>query len=310
MKILTEDQYKRAKTYVERNARPVDSALFRYFFERGEADHVIEQVAEYQNDDGGFGHAIEPDFRLPESSPAATVAAFAYLRAVDAPPAHPVVTRAIDYLLATVDRRRWSWRPVPRTIDDYPAAPWWTYQEWVGRGPAEWGNPNAELIAALVAYAPLVPPNDLDDAVRAVERALDVLPDAPAMHVFLCFLRLARVAPPTLREQLVRRLRPIVRKITALEETEWWEYSLRPCWVVPRPSAIFYDELADELSRNLDFEIANQTANGSWVPFWEWGRFPEEWERACKEWTGELTVRTLLTLRAHGRIEGIASELA
>ena len=48
-------------------------------FAGGPAEPVATALAAYQNADGGFGHALEPDLRCPGSQPAATLYALEML---------------------------------------------------------------------------------------------------------------------------------------------------------------------------------------------------------------------------------------
>lgn len=48
------NNFKKAKGFVYRNARPLDLARFRFHFENGSADEVLYALSFYQNDDGGF----------------------------------------------------------------------------------------------------------------------------------------------------------------------------------------------------------------------------------------------------------------
>ena len=52
-----------------RNARPLDMARFRYHFENGSKEEVMKVLSYYQNEDGGFGHAVEADCWNPDSTP-------------------------------------------------------------------------------------------------------------------------------------------------------------------------------------------------------------------------------------------------
>lgn len=74
MKLAQED-YKRITNWVYRNARPLDLARWKYHFEDGDLPAVLEALAAYQNEDGGFGHALEPDAWNPHSSPIQTATA-------------------------------------------------------------------------------------------------------------------------------------------------------------------------------------------------------------------------------------------
>ncbi|MFA6693930.1 MAG: hypothetical protein WCS44_03750, partial [Bacillota bacterium] len=68
----TKEIYLKARNFVYRNARPLDLALWKYHFEAGGSDAVVEALSHYQNLDGGFGHALEPDCWNPNSSPIQT----------------------------------------------------------------------------------------------------------------------------------------------------------------------------------------------------------------------------------------------
>ncbi len=51
-------------------------------------------------------------------------------------------------------------------------------------------------------------------------------------------------------------------------------------------------------------ERVTQTPEGTWEPTWTWGGFyPEAWEQAKTEWRGHLTLETLASLEAFGRLE-------
>ena len=68
MKTLTKDGFDRAKNFIQTQGRPLEQALFKLEFENGSVDDVLIQLGEYQNPDGGFGNALEPDVRTPTSS--------------------------------------------------------------------------------------------------------------------------------------------------------------------------------------------------------------------------------------------------
>jgi len=44
--------------FIYRNARPQDLARFQYHFENSSKETVPATLAAYQNENGGFGHAI------------------------------------------------------------------------------------------------------------------------------------------------------------------------------------------------------------------------------------------------------------
>ena len=53
--------FEKARTFVYRNARPLDLAIWQYHFENGSKEAVMHALSAYQNPDGGFGHGLEAD---------------------------------------------------------------------------------------------------------------------------------------------------------------------------------------------------------------------------------------------------------
>src|ERR1700741_1118125 len=60
-----------ATAFVAANARVLDRRRFQRLFQDRPAAPVRDAVAAYRNEDGGFGHALEPDCRAPGSQPLA-----------------------------------------------------------------------------------------------------------------------------------------------------------------------------------------------------------------------------------------------
>lgn len=73
-----------ARRFVALHARLLDRARFAHLIDGAPAEPILRALAAYANDDGGFGHALEPDIRGPESEPAATMHALCILADVGA----------------------------------------------------------------------------------------------------------------------------------------------------------------------------------------------------------------------------------
>jgi hypothetical protein len=89
----------RAEAFLRANARLLERRRFaaRYLHEPRES--VLVALRAYQNDDGGFGHALLPEERAPASSVRATAFALSVLAELDALElTHPVLRRALAYL--------------------------------------------------------------------------------------------------------------------------------------------------------------------------------------------------------------------
>lgn len=152
-RLLSHDRYAQARTFLLHSARPLEAALFRYRFEEGGADAVYAELARFQNPDGGFGHALEPDLQSPASSVLATTTALQRLRMLQAPAHHPLVNDAIHYLVASYDANFQSWPLVPRQAEDAPHAPWWNQEGLAERFGTFAINPRAEVLGYLHEFA-------------------------------------------------------------------------------------------------------------------------------------------------------------
>jgi hypothetical protein len=55
--------------FIWANARLLERAIFEYRFMDGSVERIGDILNTYQNEDGGFGHGLEPDLRASESQP-------------------------------------------------------------------------------------------------------------------------------------------------------------------------------------------------------------------------------------------------
>jgi len=302
---LTSEAQARARAYVTREARPLERALLGYCCGEGGADDVLAALGEYQNADGGFGHGLEPDVRLPSSSVLATTIALQILRDLEIGPENALVHGAVRYLAASYDLDRGTWPIVPPDVDSAPHAPWWNYSEddawWAGM----MANPRAEVAGYLLDYAELVPAGLVDRVTRAVEDDLDDMVDTMTMHDLLCYARYVqtRSLPRENREVLLEKLWLAADRLVVVELEGWGSYGLEPLILVGSPGSPFAARLSEAIERNLDYRIATQDADGAWSPVWSWGgAHPEAWREAEREWKGMLTVEALRQLGAFGRL--------
>lgn len=300
---LTTEAFHRARKFVATCARPLEIARLRFHLGEGTADEVCEHLKTFQNNDGGFGNAIEPDVRAPESSALGTSIALQIGREISIDRTHPLVRSAIDYLVTTFDDSNTTWRIVPQSVEQSPHAPWWTQSD---RFDAFSLNPTAELLGYLVDHREYVPSSLLDAVSEKVLQSI-VSAESVEMHDLLCCKRLAETGglDASYREQLLDALSPHVTKVSS-DPADWANYSLRPLQVAESPQSPFFALLQSAIQGNLDYEITGQNPDGSWTPVWSWGdAYPEMWEKAKVEWAGMLTVDKLIILRDYGRIGGL-----
>lgn len=114
-----------ARTFLHANARVLERRRYAHRFEGGPAEPVLHALRAYRNDDGGFGHALEPDMRAPTSQPVGIHTAIEILHQIGAHD-DPMIGPAADWL-ATITRPDGG---IPFMLEtDAPHAPWWRYSD-------------------------------------------------------------------------------------------------------------------------------------------------------------------------------------
>jgi len=310
VKKLNPESFNRARHFLKTKARPLDRALFEHRFEGAPSATVLSELAPYQNADGGFGKALEPDLRSPSSSALATGIGLRLLKELGCSPDHPMVHGAVDYLLATFDPQNQVWRVAPIDVNAYPHAGWWHDEQGSLARIFDGFQiiPRAELVGLLHHYASLVPVAWLTELTeRTVADVETITPFGSGGGDDLAYaLSLAETQglPQPFKERLSARIRSVVPRVVSRDPGEWGTYCITPLKVAPSPESIVADLLWDDLGVQLDYQVDRQTPEGTWDPVWSWGdAYPEAWERAKLEWRGHLTLEALTTLRAFGRLE-------
>jgi hypothetical protein len=310
MKQLSRKAFARARGFLKNQARPIDRALFEYRFENGPVDAVLDALAAYQNEDGGFGHALEPDMRTPSSSALATGGGLRLLAELGVPAEHAMARKAVGYCLSTYDPESKVWRVVPHDANDHPHAPWWHDEE--GSLARTFDDfqiiPRAEIVAYLHHFPTLVPADWLRevaaDCVRALEAQEPLGSGGGDDLAYAIELAEAEALDPDLEARLVARIRAAVPAVVCRDPEQWASYCAAPLKIVRSPHSAGADLIADALAEHLDYTIEHQTDEGTWEPNWTWDElYPEVWPQAKLEWRGEITLATLTMLRAFGRIE-------
>lgn len=78
MLLLSKARFRKAADAIKADARPFEQAVFSFRFEQKCIEVALAALAAYQNEDGGFGQGLEPDFFYPGSSSLATSIALCY----------------------------------------------------------------------------------------------------------------------------------------------------------------------------------------------------------------------------------------
>lgn len=305
MRILQKSIFDSSKRFIWTHCQALTRALFTHYFERENQTGVLSNLSDFQNNDGGFGHNLEGDFELPDSSPIATSVAFQILCAIDAKSDEPIVQKGIQYLLESYKPGRKGWISVPPQVNNYPHADWWHYDEAQGGSVIDknWGNPTAELVGYLYHFNALVPSEFWEPLYKHTVEYLLSYSKTMEMHELFCFLRFAENMPSSDFNFVKDKLTNLVMKSVTHDPQNWRSYSAQPLDFVNRPDSFLCEPLLDDVEKNLDFWIETIETDGTWVPAWTWDHYPQAWEKARIQIAGRMTVTRLNILNQFNRID-------
>ncbi|MHA7966735.1 hypothetical protein ACX93W_21730 [Paenibacillus sp. CAU 1782] len=106
-----------------RNGRLLERRIFEYIFLGGSKSNVVSSLKAYQNDDGGFGNAIEPDLRAPNSQPLFLEFALRILYDCNIKDEN-IARKACDYLSIRADLEN-GIQTIDSSSANYPRAEHW-----------------------------------------------------------------------------------------------------------------------------------------------------------------------------------------
>lgn len=308
MEKLSKLLFNQCSHFMIEEARPLERYLFENHFVRPCEKDIIRSLGNYQNKDGGFGHGIESDFVLPNSSPMATSVGLRYLSKMDHhEEAMDMIKDAIAYLESTYIAERKGWITVPEEVNDYAHAPWWTYDKSTGMTVIDkfWGNPTAELIGYLYKYSDQVTLLDPEALLETAIAHLNKIENFQSQHEIFCYIDLYETLPKKQTNQLKEKLTIAISQLVNTNPNDWHTYVAKPLDFMRRSKETFgMDE--EGINKNLDYIIEKIRKHGVIKPHWTWGEVYEaQWEIAQVEWTGLGTLTALLTLDQFNRIDKI-----
>jgi len=286
---MSESILDRAETFIWKNARLLERHLFAYHFKDGPKEAVISTLLAYQNPDGGFGNALEPDIRCPDSQPVPVEHALKILNTVGFE--SNIAKTACDYLLTiTTPEGGVPWL-TPSALS-YPRAPWWN----VDQNPPASLNPTAGIVAQLHKNKFQHP--WLEPATEFCWSQIATL-EPKEMHemgVVLSFLY--HVSDRNRAEDALNRLvKPFIESdlIADVNETGYVRKPLDWANTPDHPLRKYFKP--EDIEANLDIVVADQQEDGGWNITW-----PATSPTCELEWRGWLTLEKLLTLKANGRL--------
>jgi hypothetical protein len=299
MKRLNQSAVRAAERFVWLSGRLIDRHRLAHLLHGDRAASVLAALRPYQNPDGGFGHALEPDLRGPISQPQPVEVALHVLDEVDAF-SDPMVGAACDYL-AGITTSDGGVPFVLPSVRPYPRAPWWE----TGDDPPASLNPTAAIAGLLHKHG--VDHPWLGPATEFCWSRLVGLERTDAYEARASLLFLEHAPDRTRAEAVFDRLGALIagQGLGAPEPDPEGQAHTRLDFA-PAPGSIGRRLFRDDvIEAALDRLVAAQGEDGGWPVPWP------VWTPATgPEWRAVLTIGALRQLRAYNRgpEAGVAGE--
>ncbi|MFC7842458.1 hypothetical protein [Streptomyces sp. NPDC057382] len=291
----------RAERFVWLTARVLEQRLFAHHFRGASAEPVVAALNAYRNEDGGYGHALEPDLRGPVSQPLHTARALRVLDAVG----HCAGQR-VEHLcryLTSVSTPDGALPAVHPSQRGYPAAPFVPVVD----------DPPGDLLATGPVVG-LLHRNEVWHAwlFRATDfcwQAVESLEKSHPYEIEAAVAFLDSVPDRPRAEAAADRLGRLVRehRLAALDPGDPAAYPVSPGYApgehhfaydyAPGPRSLARAWFTDaEMDRSLDHLASLQQEDGGWPVRWRhWAPAPALEARSM------VTIEALRTLGAYGR---------
>ena len=278
----------KAQDFTWRNARLIERHLFTALFANGGKEPVLAALRAYQNEDGGFGNALEPDKRCPSSQPQDVEFALHILDEINAVN-DPMVARACDYLASITTAEGGVPYALP-AVNAYPHADWWTVED----NPPASLNPTAAIVGLLLKHG--VRHSWIKAASEFCWREIAAT-DTTEFHTLMPVITFLENAPERTRaEHELQRIAARLSQPGIIELDPNAEgYAQKPLDWAPEPQS-YCRRLFDDatIEKHLVALAKRQQEDGGW-PI-SWGTISPAVEI---EWRGRVTIGALRTLDAY-----------
>lgn len=313
MKRLSADSINEIRSWIYRNARLIELAIWQYEFENGSKETVLSALSHYQNDDGGFGNTLEPDSWDPNSSPYTTLNAIGKLKNIDFTDTnHPIMQGILKFLGSGKHCAENGWLFSVPSNNDYPHAPWWTYD--LKADEYEHTGVTVGIVCFVLQFAEkesvlynraFIFANKLLSKFKETGNIDD-------MGLTEYSTLLEKINQLGLTDQfdiayLSAAIKNHVDQAIVRDVSQWANYGVRPSQFILSPDSPFYTGNEEVVHKELDYLIETRPENGVWEITWHWydnyEKYPKEFAISENWWKADLAISKLKFLRYFNRLD-------
>jgi hypothetical protein len=278
---------------IKEEGRMIDFYLVKGLIENTDKE-ILNELQKFQNTDYGFGNALEPDIRMPNSSIACTNMAVQILQQIkDQSLTEELRQQIVTYYENVYIEELGRWRMVDELVDNYPRAIWWNYESVDS---FTYGNPNPEIIGFLYQNMKYLKKLNINKEINKVIKYIETdFEEEASMHSVLSMLHFYSKMDKDVKYLIKEKLQKVIIKELEEANGNWKEYGLEP-YKISIIDKKFLDSRRDEYNHNLIFN-KEKIMQGLIHPNWNWHQFEEVFNNCKKEWNGYLTFNVLKALR-------------
>lgn len=278
----------KAEQFILKTARPIELAEFRCLFQNGPKEAVLEALRPFQNPDGGFGHALEPDNWNPNSTPITTNTALGILFRTGALELAPDMAQGmVRYIRSAQDPATGRWPFAIGSNKDHPHAIWWEENSDSLSG---W-NPGVSLAAFLVCQGQDAYRETLQRAFADWEQAQNG--DAAKCYILACqMLEKYGIGDVVDLDKAWLSIRQCVEKAVCKDTEKYGvEYVTTPSWF---PKDCLPESLLPQIQAELESLPKMQKEDGGFDISWQWYTpYEKEFAQARDWWRPRVTMEKL-----------------
>jgi hypothetical protein len=308
MKQLNQKAFLEIGDWIHRNARPLDLALWQYYFEGGNKEAVLSALSYYQNSDGGFGNTIDPDNWNPNSTPYNAQIVIKMLRQIEfVDVTHPIYQGIFRYLEETPHKADYGWLFTIPSNDEHPHGVWWDYDtqantyQSIGTTASlcgfilRYGDEKSKLYNMALSYTKI-----LIEKLKSTTQLGDM-----GVGGYCELLEDIEAAGLTGRFEYIYLRDKVSYLVRDKINNERSNFMANPLEFITSPNSRFYEENKREVEAALDIIIDQRPAGGIWSIPWEWyngDKYLKAFAISENWWKSFKALEKLLLLKNFGRL--------
>ena len=269
-------------SWIHKNARELEIAIWKYHFEDGNKEDVINALMYYQNKDGGFGNAVDPDNWNINSLPYATLFVINILNDIKFYDMQHSIYLGIKRYIDIESNFPEGLTFTVATNKDYPHANFYNYIENYNK---------TESTGIILGFCSFIIEHYRDskkysEALEIADKMIGKIQShtlgdmGPAGYISLVNAMKHSKIKSYDYGKLELRLRELVNNSIQRNPEQWHSYGYRPSDYIKSKNSIFYQENMAIVNVELDFLHDTLPENDVWPISWSWfennNKYPKE----------------------------------